>query len=178
MLNQTDSRPVFISLFAIVSIGVLFNATGRARPQAQPTRIDGSALDESSETHPDAKITAAPKKPENDIKAMMIGVWEDDVEGGRVLTRKDDGTDVVVIKLKGLKRLIAKKLTMYANWSVEGDMVHLKLIKGEPAAAASVAFRLYGQELFQKIIRVNEHEMVLECTKDGTIEHWRRGTDE
>ncbi len=54
-----------------------------------------------------------------DTAGRLIGSWEDDYYGHRVMTLRPDGTGTMLVELKGpAKLIVGSKLTFHVAWSV------------------------------------------------------------
>lgn len=112
------------------------------------------------------------------VTRKMLGVWEDDYQGHRILTLKSDGTGVMEVHLKGLAAtLFAATLIFEEEWSVEDGTVTMIATGGEPAGKVALVLRLHGNRSTQRIVEVTDEKMILVEEPSGTRFEWRRLAD-
>lgn len=112
---------------------------------------------------------------DTDLTAKMLGVWEDDYEGHRILTLRPDGTGTMVVELKGMAAMVfAKKMTFQEEWSVENQRVTMNAVSGEPTAQVKIVLTMFGDTLVQRIESVTSDRMILIEEPKGTRFEWRR----
>jgi hypothetical protein len=108
-------------------------------------------------------------------RALIVGEWQDEYQGKRHLTVRDDGTATMVVEPDGIgKRLFAAKLTFEIQWTLADGRVTLTMLDGEPKSKVQLILKLYGQEAEYKILEFNEKQMLL-LDPDGTTRYdWQR----
>ena len=112
------------------------------------------------------------------FRAAMIGVWEDDYQGHRVLTLVEDGSGVMVVEPAGLASVtFAPKLTFTEKWTVSDGTVRMDAIGGQPAIAVQMILKLYGSSATFRIEDVTTERMILIDLADNTRFEWRRLKD-
>lgn len=108
-------------------------------------------------------------------RAKIVGEWEDDYQGKRHLTVKEDGTGTMVVELDGIgKKLFAAKLSFDLEWSVADGRIVMKTLGGEPKSKVQLVLKLYGNEADYKILELTEERMLLLDGDGKTRYDWRR----
>jgi hypothetical protein len=142
-----------------------------ATPRRQAVVIPTEA-EQSTTTEP------MPLSADDRFRAAMLGVWEDDYQGHRVLTLADDGTGVMVVEPVGLASFTyAPQLTFTEKWSVTDGTVRMDATGGQPAIAVQMILKLYGSSATFRIEDVTSERMILIDLADKTRFEWRRVED-
>lgn len=111
----------------------------------------------------------------NDLEKSMLGTWEDDYKGHRILTLNADGTGTMVVELDGLAAtLFAKTLTFREEWSVVDGKVTMRATGGDPAGKVGLVLSLHGDSSTQRIVEVDADTMILVEEPSETRFEWRR----
>jgi len=109
------------------------------------------------------------------LSKKMLGTWEDDYKGHRILTLLADGSGTMVVELDGFAAtLFAEKLTFQEKWSVAEGRVTMKATGGEPSGKVGLVLSLHGDTSTQKIVEVTDDRMILVEQPSGTRFEWRR----
>ncbi|NQV23732.1 MAG: hypothetical protein HQ518_05125 [Rhodopirellula sp.] len=138
--------------------------------------VSGHLVEESAA----GSIGPAPERtttddPDAALKQQMLGTWEDDYKGHRILTLLEDGTGTMVVELDGFAAtLFAKKLTFQEEWAVADGKVTMKATGGEPSGKVRLVLNLHGNSSTQRIAEVDSDRMVLIEEPSGTRFEWRR----
>ena len=160
-----------------IIVGVLADARAdRSKPDFEnPVAISPDAApvvlieSEAIEVSEDAVATLT------DLQKSMLGTWEDDYKGHRILTLNADGTGTMVVELDGLAAtLFAKTLTFREEWSVVDGKVTMKATGGEPAGKVGLVLSLHGDSSTQRIVEVTADRMILVEEPSETRFEWRR----
>lgn len=161
-----------------IIVGVLMNAPAdRSKPDFEnPVAISPDAAravlieSEATVVSEDAVATLT------DLEKSMLGTWEDDYKGHRILTLNSDGTGTMVVELDGLAAtLFAKTLTFREEWSVVDGKVTMQATGGEPAGKVGLVLSLHGDSSTQRIVEVTaSSRMILVEEPSGTRYEWRR----
>lgn len=97
-----------------------------------------------------------------DRVALLVGTWNDDFYGRRQFTFAEDGTAVMTLELDSIgKMLYGPKLTFFIDWSLEGDVLTMRMTGGEPKETAETVSKLFGESSQQRILSLSETEMTL-----------------
>ena len=145
---------------------------GEARDQGKAQIESDSAISSDGEGDIDG---ATDPDSDGQYRTMVVGTWEDDYQGHRTLTIKDDGTATMVVKLRGLAATIyAKQMTFDEEWSVEDGRLKLKTVGGEPAGRVKLIIKTMGDVSEQKILELTRDRMLLRDPDGETKYDWRR----
>ncbi len=108
-------------------------------------------------------------------RRLVIGTWEDDYQGKRTMTLKDDGTGTMIVDLKGVKAaLFASRLTFNMKWSVEKGRLKKRTIGGTPSGRVQMILKMMGDRVDEPILELTEKRLLL-LDKDGKTKYdWRR----
>lgn len=147
-------------------------ATGDLSSVGLPDILDNQTLAEDTESRQSDLATV---DPDETLSKQMLGTWEDDYEGHRILTLRPDGSGTMVVELKGFAAtLFASKLTFQEQWSVENGRVTMKATGGEPAGKVRFVLSIHGDSSTQRIVEVTDDQMILIEEPSGTRFEWRR----
>jgi hypothetical protein len=146
-------------------------ANGRARP-------DGAVDRNSATTAPDGERgteSAAPADRDQALHRLAVGTWEDEYQGKRTMTLRQDGSAVMVVELEGLKAtLFASRLVFEMTWAVQRGRLIKETLRGEPANKVALILKMMGNRVEEKILQLTEGRLML-LDKDGrTVYDWRR----
>lgn len=141
-----------------------FGNRSESRQQLSSTNFD------SLETH----AKAGPVSDEH-YRALVVGTWEDDYQGHRTLTIRNDGTATMIVEPEGLAAMLyAKRMTFAEEWEIESGHLRLKAVGGEPESRVHLILQAMGDVSEQKILQLTKDRMLL-LDADGTTEFdWRR----
>ncbi len=107
-------------------------------------------------------------------KPTFIGAWRDDFYGKRIFHFSDDGTATMTIELDSVGQLIyGPKLTFFIDWTLENDILKLKMTGGEPKSALAAA-KLFGESSEQRIESLDANEMKLRSLDSNKLYTHRR----
>ena len=147
---------------------------------ARPNRSDDSAdklpqktASASSDRKPDEE-TESPIDPAAEQRRLLVGVWEDDYKGKRVLTVRNDGTATMIVELSGLIALFAAKLQFEETWTIDDGHLTMKVTSGEPAARVNLILKTMGDSTRQRILELTESRLRLLDENGETEYDWRR----
>ena len=116
-----------------------------------------------------------PRDSDADFSGRMLGTWEDDYKGHRILTLRPDGTGTMIVELDGITAMLfAKSLTFQEEWVVDNRRVTMRAVSGEPAGKVNLILSLHGDSSIQKIVEVTADRMILVEEPSGTRFEWRR----
>lgn len=130
----------------------------------------------AEKTTPAAGTRPTPELDKDDhYRQGVVGTWEDDYAGHRVMTLHEDGTGTMVVELSGWKAtLFASRLEFSMRWRVEGARLQKETIDGKPEAAVNTILKMMGNSVNQPIVELTEQQLVL-LDEDGKTKYtWRR----
>ncbi len=109
------------------------------------------------------------------FRRMVVGTWEDEYQGKRTMTLKDDGTGTMVVELSGLKAtLFATRLQFNMQWAVEGGHLKKQTTGGEPAQQVQLILKTMGDRVDEPILELTDDRLRL-LDQDGKTKYdWRR----
>jgi len=147
----------------------------QAGEQKQGTIVLASATDSRAPDSDGAESRPAVEPESETLIQRMAGLWEDDYQGHRTLTLREDGTGVMVVELSGIAaRLYAPKLTFQQTWSVDGEILTMQATGGEPAGKVNLVLKVFGRESRQRILEVTPEILKTVDLADDTEFEWRR----
>lgn len=93
---------------------------------------------------------------DDEVKQLMLGSWEQDYYGRRVLTVREDGTATMQYYPAGVfrQKIYGEELTVEFDWTLADGVITLTSTGGSPAAKIQLATALYGKERVQPIIEL------------------------
>jgi hypothetical protein len=151
-----------LDIFAVV-LGILVS---------MPVLADQA--DQESEVAPpeDAQKTSEQDKR---LRRLVVGTWEDDYQGKRTMTLKQDGTGTLTVDLDGVKAaLFASRLTFDMKWSVEKGRLKKRTTGGRPTGRVQMILKMMGDRVDEPILELTEKRLLL-LDKDGKTKYdWRR----
>jgi hypothetical protein len=108
-------------------------------------------------------------------RQLVVGTWEDDYQGKRTMTLKDDGTGTMIVELSGFKAtLFAKRLQFDMVWSLEDGRLRKRTTGGQPEGAVNLILKMMGDSVDEPILELTENRLLL-LDKDGETQYdWRR----
>src|SRR5262245_24736435 len=111
-------------------------------------------------------------------RRLVIGTWEDDYEGKRTMTLKEDGTGTMVVELSGLKAMLsAPRLRFDMTWAIENGRLQKRTLGGEPANTVQLILKTMGDHVDEPILELTDQRLLL-LDKDGKTKYdWRRKTE-
>ncbi len=119
----------------------------------------------------------AQKSSERDkqLRRLVVGTWQDDYQGKRTMTLKQDGTGTMIVDLKGVKAaLFASRLTFNMKWSVEKGRLKKRTIGGTPSGRVQMILKMMGDRVDEPILELTKKRLLL-LDKDGETKYdWRR----
>ena len=118
---------------------------------------------------------AVVETPDERFRKAMLGTWEDDYRGHRVLTLNEDGSGVMVVEPEGLAAFTyAAKLTFHERWTVNDGTVRMDATGGQPALAVQMILKVYGSSATFRTEEITGARMILIDLADNTRFEWRR----
>ncbi len=113
--------------------------------------------------------------PDDRFRRLVLGTWEDNYEGKRTMTLKEDGTGTMLVELSGLKAaLFADRLRFHMKWTIENGRLKEQTIGGEPAGKVQAILKMMGDRVDEPILELTENRLLL-LDKDGKTKYdWRR----
>jgi hypothetical protein len=125
-----------------------------------------------------AAETPADKETSNQderFRRLVVGTWQDDYQGKRTMTLREDGTGTMVVELEGVKAILfAPRLQFEMDWSVERGRLKKRTLRGEPAAQVQLILKTMGDRVDEPILELTEGRLLL-LDKDGQTKYdWRR----
>lgn len=109
------------------------------------------------------------------FRRLVVGTWEDDYQGKRTMTFKEDGTATMVVELQGAKAtLFASRLRFDMKWSVDNGRLKKRTIGGEPSLKVRLILNMMGDRVDEPILELSENRLLL-LDRDGKTKYdWRR----
>ena len=156
-------------IFVVLSFGIAYWVL-----TTHPFQGDGIA-----DATPPADSTEEVKQgsEEEEIRRMLLGVWQDDYQGKRTMTLNEDGTATMLVELSGIQSfLVADKLRFDMKWSLDGKTLTKTTVGGDPADKVNLILGTMGDTAEDTLLEITEDRLVL-LDKNGTTKYeWRRVT--
>lgn len=169
-----------VTLVLFVAFAILLLSSNRSRERALPDQPNAAMLHvakaDAAQPVPAERNRPAAGKPSDDkLRRLSLGTWEDDYQGHRTLTLREDGTGTMIVELSGWKAaFFARRLRFEMQWSIADGQFHEHCLGGEPATQVSMVLKSAGDRLTQSILELTENRMLL-LDKDGETRYdWRR----
>jgi hypothetical protein len=144
---------------AVMGWGIVFLLASHA-----PGDAAGTARPDSQSAGPDAEL-----------RRRVVGTWEDEYQGKRTMTLKENGTGTMRVELEGLRAaLFARQLQFEMEWSVEQGRLKKRTLRGTPAVQVQAILRAMGDRVEQRILELSEDRLLL-LDEDGKTRYdWQR----
>lgn len=116
-----------------------------------------------------------PAKKDAEYRRLVLGTWEDDYEGKRTMTVREDGTATMVVKLSGLKAaLYAKQLRFDMVWSIKNGRLKKRTVGGEPSGRVKLILKMMGDQVDEPILELTPERLLLLDQNGKRKYDWRR----
>jgi hypothetical protein len=113
--------------------------------------------------------------PDERLRRLALGTWEDDYQGKRTMTLRNDGTATMVVELSGAKAtLFAARLRFDMVWSIKDGHMRKQTLGGEPPRKVQLILKMMGDVVEEKILELGEDTLVLLDEDGKTRYRWRR----
>ncbi len=124
---------------------------------------------------PMAKEKVRPLSRDEKYRQLVVGTWEDDYQGKRTMTLKEDGTGTMIVELSGMKAaLFASRLEFNMVWSLENGRLKKRTISGKPELRVNMILKTMGDRVDEPILELTEKRLLL-LDQDGVTRYdWRR----
>ncbi|MHB8969634.1 MAG: hypothetical protein ACYC3X_05540 [Pirellulaceae bacterium] len=147
-----------------------------AAPAAGPSQEMLNASPAATVDQAEAAVpNPAPSSGDQGLRELVVGTWEDDYQGKRTMTLKEDGTGSMLVELSGLQAtLFAARLQFDMVWSLENGRLQKRTIGGQPEARVKMILKMMGDRVDEPILEVTRDRLLL-LDKDGKTRYdWRR----
>jgi hypothetical protein len=112
---------------------------------------------------------------EEEQRRLITGIWEDDYQGRRTMTLREDGTGVMLVELSGVKAaLFAPRLRFDMVWSLENGRLKQHTTGGEPSGKVNMILRTMGDRIEYSVLEINRKSLRLLDPNGKRIYEWRR----
>jgi hypothetical protein len=149
-------------------------------PAAANAEIAGSVEHASHEADErlvsELSTTECPAPVDDDrCRRQVVGVWEDDYQGRRRLTVRDDGTARMVVEPSGIAgKVFASKLTFEIEWTLADGRIVMTTVGGEPRKSTNLVINLYGTRAEYRLLHLDDDQLLLLDADGKTRYDWRR----
>ncbi len=108
-------------------------------------------------------------------RSLVLGTWQDEYQGKRTMTLKEDGSGTMIVELSGWRAaLSAPRLKFNMKWSVKDGHLKKQTIDGEPPAQVKMILSTMGDHVDEPILELTEDRLLL-LDKDGKTKYdWKR----
>jgi hypothetical protein len=104
-----------------------------------------------------------------------VGTWEDDYQGKRTMTLKEDGTGTMQVQLSGLNALLmGSRLRFDMTWTLAEGRLKKHTVGGEPAQKVQFILKTLGDQVDEPILELTEDRLLLLDGNGKTQYDWRR----
>lgn len=153
------SRPVTLSFMVVVIVAAIV-VLWKALP---------------AEKHSESPVSESEASPDDHLRRLLIGTWEDDYQGKRTMTLQEGGTGTMIVELSGWRAtLSAPRLRFDLVWSVEGGHLKKRTIGGEPETQVQMILKTMGDRVDEPILELTEMHLDLLDGDGKTKYHWSR----
>ena len=122
-----------------------------------------------------AEPATDPASNDAEIRQRLVGVWEDDYQGRRTMTIREDGTATMVVQLSGWKSVLyASRLEFWMVWSVQDGRLKKQTTGGKPSGKVNAILKMMGNSVTEKILEVTADRLVLLDQNGKRRYEWRR----
>jgi hypothetical protein len=109
---------------------------------------------------------------------MVVGTWQDEYQGKRTMTLREDGTGTMLVELSGWRAVLsAPRLRFDMVWSVEAGRLKKRTVGGEPEPQVQLILKMMGDRVDEPILELTPDRLLL-LDRDGKTKYdWRRVKD-
>jgi len=106
---------------------------------------------------------------------MVVGTWQDEYQGKRTMTLREDGTGTMLVELSGWRAVLsAPRLRFDMVWSVEGAHLKKRTVGGEPETQVQMILKMMGDRVDEPVLELTADRLLL-LDRDGKTKYdWRR----
>lgn len=118
--------------------------------------------------------------PEDAERArLIVGSWEQERYGQRVMTVKADGTATMMIRPSGLwATMFGEQIDLELYWSIKDGHIDYGVSGGASAEQVATASKMWGDHWIEKIVTLTEDELVLLDQSTSQEIGWKRAKPE
>ena len=129
----------------------------------------------SSEKFAQQLAQSPPTDPDARYRSLVVGTWQDEYQGKRTMTLKEDGTGTMIVELSGWRAaLSAPRLKFNMKWSLKDGHLKKQTISGEPETQVKMILATMGDHVDEPILELTEDRLLL-LDKDGKTKYdWKR----
>jgi hypothetical protein len=116
-----------------------------------------------------------PLSSDQRYRQLVVGTWEDDYQGKRTMTLKEDGTGTMLVELSGMQAtLFASRLEFDMVWSLENGRLKKHTVGGRPETRVNMILKMMGDRVDEPVLELTPDRLLL-LDKDGETRYdWRR----
>ncbi len=105
--------------------------------------------------------------PTTQYRQLVVGTWEDDYQGKRTMTLKEDGTGTMIVELSGMQAtLFASRLEFDMVWSLENGRLKKHTVGGRPETRVNMILKMMGDRVDEPVLELTPDRLLL-LDKDG-----------
>lgn len=166
---------ILIPYLVWVSFAAALNGSiwqmNKDRPAVADPVAAGSPADAGTNGLPKAEAIS----PDDGFRRLVVGKWQDEYQGKRILTLLEDGTGTMVVELNGLQaKLVAPRLSFNMEWSVANGRLKKHSLSGEPATQVNMLLKTMGDTVDEQVLELTEDRLLLLDQSGKTKYDWRR----
>jgi hypothetical protein len=138
------------------------------------TKLTAAEEADSAAVKKPADIATSAEQDERS-RRLVVGVWQDNYQGKRTMTLKEDGTGTMVVELSGIKAaLFASRLRFDMVWSLEKSRLKKRTTGGEPYVHVQAILKTMGDRVDEPILELDDDRLLLLDKEGKTKYDWRR----
>lgn len=137
---------------------------------------DGTPGGEDGSTDDGDELTA--EELDVQYRKTLVGAWEQENLGHRLLTVKDDGTAVMIFRPGGVySYMLGDKVNFDVAWGIEKGRLDIKVVGGTPESKVKVANTLVGDHWNRPIQLLTDDDLKVRKEEDNSLSEWTRVRD-
>jgi hypothetical protein len=122
-----------------------------------------------------SELRAADAASDSEQRRLVVGTWEDEYEGHRIMTVRPDGTATMIVQLHGWKAaLYASELRFEMIWSIDRGRLKKQTTGGEPAGRVKAILKMMGDRVDEQILELTADRLWLLDQNGKRKYDWRR----
>jgi hypothetical protein len=183
-MRRASSLLISLGLLATLFVaGRQFDPTEGERSSAQVEsgsagqvgKTAGASRGDASESGAAPQADDTTGRDDARDRAAVLGTWEDDYQGKRTMTLKEDGTGTMIVELTGMSAtLFAARLEFDMVWSVEDGRLKKQTVGGRPEKRVAMILQMMGDRVDEPILELTAERLVLLDQDGETRYEWRR----
>lgn len=175
--GRPRGRVIVMALFGLlVSGGALRFGWNAAFPAPDPPTLSVKQQPVAVAPTPIEPFVPQAETPDDAFRKLIVGKWETERSGRRVLTVQSDGTARMEVTVEGVwSYAVGSQIVLLINWKIENERVIFETTGGEPATSVDLLISIYGRHQDQPILTLDETTFRVPDHEAGEPDHiWKR----